>query len=160
MALLPAAGGVTPNTIERIRSCLEDPDDNGASRRHIGGRMKRDRLAAIASNLDTTSKPWVGHILALLSESLDTNAINKIMTEGPGRFQKEWDKWELSDALPAWENRRGEDRIRNLVYDLLMQDLVILYKGYEDGGGLPVSRLSIKDVCKKVKDEIGLVVIK
>jgi hypothetical protein len=35
--------------------------------------MKRDRLAAIASSnlgLDATRKPWVGHNLALLSESL------------------------------------------------------------------------------------------
>ena len=124
--------------------------------------MKRDRLAAIASDsgLDATSKPWVGHILALLSESLDISVINKIMTEGPGRYQKEWDKWDLAEGRPSWENRRGEDKIRNLVYDLLMHDLIILYKGYEVGGGLQVSHLSVKEVCKKVKDEIGLVVIK
>jgi hypothetical protein len=126
----------------------------------MGGRMKRDRLAAIASNLGLASKPWIGHILALLSESLDTSVINQIMTEGPGRYQKEWDKWDLAEGRPAWENRRGEDKIRNFVYDLLMQDLIALYKGYEVDGGLRVSHLSISGVCKKVKDEIGLVVIK
>ena len=95
--------------------------------------MKRERLAAIASNLglDATSKSCVGHILALLSESLDTSAINKIMTEGPGRYQKEWDKWDLAEGLPAWEPRRGEDKIRTLVYDLLMHDLIILYRSEE-----------------------------
>jgi hypothetical protein len=163
MAFPQTVGGGAPKTIEQIRSCLEDPDENGTSRRHIGGRMKRDRLAAIASSnlgLDATRKPWIGHILALLSESLDTSVINKIMTEGPGRYQKEWDKWDLAEGRPAWENRRGEDKIRTLVYDLLMHDLIILYEGYEVDGGLQVSRRSIKEVCKKVKDEIGLVVIK
>ena len=160
MALPSTVGGGAPNVIEQMRSCLEDPDGNGVSRRHIGGRMKRDRLAAIASNLGLANKPWAGHILALLSESLDISVINKIMTEGPGRYQKEWDKWDLGEGRPAWENRRGEDKIRNFVYDLLIQDLIILYNGYEVDGGSRVSHLSVREVCKKVKDEIGLAVIK
>jgi hypothetical protein len=162
MALPPAVGVSMPSTIEQIRYCLEDPDVNGASRRHMGGQLKRDRLAAIAahSNSEATIQPWAGHVLALLSESLDTKVINKILTEGPGRYQKEWDKWDLSQGRPAWDNRRGDIRILNFVYDLLIQDLIMLYKGYEVAGGRRVSRLSIRDVCMKVNEEIGLVVIK
>jgi hypothetical protein len=124
--------------------------------------MKRDRLAAIASkrDLEAGNKPWVGHVLALLSESLEASVIDEIMTQGHGRYKKEWDKWELGDGRPLWPNRKGEDRIRSLVYDLLMEDLIILYKGYEVDGGVPLKGLSVKGVCKKVKDEIGIVVIK
>ncbi|CZR64812.1 uncharacterized protein PAC_14711 [Phialocephala subalpina] len=164
MALLPtAAGRGTLNMIEQIKACLEDIDHNGTNRRHIGGRMKRERLAAIASSkldLEASNKHWVGHALALLCESLEASVINEIMTQGHGRYKKEWDKWELAEGLPKWHNRRGEDRIRNLVYDLLMEDLIILYKGYEVDGGEQVKGLSVKGVCKKVKDEIGIVAIK
>ncbi len=125
--------------------------------------MKRDRLAAIAANLgvEASNKPWVGHVLALLCESLEASVINDIMAHGHGRYKKEWDKWELGqEPRPPWQNRRGEDTIRNLVYDLLMNDLIVLYNGYEVDGGAPLKPLSVKGVCKKVKDEIGIVVIK
>lgn len=161
MALQPTARRDRPNIIEQIRSCFEDPDEAGRSRRHIGGRSKRERLAAIASSMDceATKKPWVGHILALLFEGLEISVVNKIMTEGPGRYQKEWDKWELGVLRPTWNNKRGEDRIRSLVYATLMQDLITLYEGYEVGG-VKFNRLSVREVCKKVKDELNLVVIK
>ena len=58
------------------------------------------------------------------------------------------------------ENKSGEDTIRNLVDELLMDDLIILYKGCEVNGGARVKGLSIRDVCKKVEDEIGIVAIK
>jgi hypothetical protein len=148
----PEAG--LPYTIARIKQCLEDP--------HIGGRVKRDRLAAIASRpgSEVTNKPWVGHVLALLCESLEASVINEIMTSGPGRYKKEWDKWKLGEGLLQWLNKRGEDTIRNLVYDLLMHDLILLYQGQEVDGGVGTRSLSVKGVCKKVKDEIGIVVIK
>jgi hypothetical protein len=156
MELLQAAAeGATPNIIPQIKACLEHSD--------LGGRTKRDRLAAIASNLglEASNKPWVGHVLALLCESLDTSVINEIMTHGHGRYKKEWDKWKLGEGLrPPWQNKRGEDTIRTFVYELLMDDLIILYKGYEVDRGVRVKGLSVNRVCKKVKDEIGIVVIK
>jgi hypothetical protein len=155
MAHLPTISeGVTPNIIENIRTCLED--------RASGGRIKRDRLAAIASKLgfEGSNKPWVGHVLALLCESLEASVINDTMTHGHGRYKKEWDKWRLGEGRPAWQNKKGEDTIRNFVYNLLIDDLIILKKGYRVDGGIQIKGLSVRGVCRKVKDDIGIVVIK
>ncbi|KAE9376257.1 hypothetical protein N431DRAFT_367232, partial [Stipitochalara longipes BDJ] len=124
----------------------------------MDGQTKRDRLAAIASNLEVGNKPWVGHVLALLCESLDTRVINDIMTHGPGIYKKQWDKWHLGER-PEWQSRNGEETIRDLVYDLLMNDLTKFYTGYE-ARGARVEALSIKGVCEKVRHEIGIVVIR
>jgi hypothetical protein len=159
MALLPTgAEGAMPSIIEQIKTCVGDRD--------IGGRSKRDRLATIASKfgLEETNKPWAGHVLALLCESLHTSVINEVMTRGPGslggRYKKEWDKWKLGDSRPQWENKRGEDAIRKFVYGLLMKDLITLYEGSQADCGVGAKGLSIEGVCKKVKEEIGIVVIK
>jgi hypothetical protein len=152
------AGATTPTIIEQIKGCIAAPD--------MDGRIKRERLAAIALNLglEATNKPWAGHVLALLCESLDASAINEIMTHGPGRsngrYKKEWYKWELGDGRPQFPNKRGEDAIRNFVYALLIPDLIIIYEGYKGDDGVAVKGLSVKRVCKKVKEELGIVVIR
>jgi hypothetical protein len=103
MALPQTGAGVAmPTIIEQIKGCIGAPN--------IDGRIKRERLAAIALNLglEATNKPWAGHVLALLCESFDTGAINEIMTHGPGRYKKEWYKWKLGDGCPQFPNKRGE----------------------------------------------------
>lgn len=151
-------GVATPTIIQQIKGCI------GAL--NMDGRLKRESLAAIALNLglEATNKPWAGHVLALLCESFDAGAINEIMTHGPGRYngryKKEWDKWKLGDGRPQFPNKRGEDHIRNFVYALLIPDLIIIYKGYKSDDGVDVKGLSVKGVCKKVKEELGIVVIR
>jgi hypothetical protein len=152
------AGATTPTIIEQIKACIGAPN--------MDGRIKRERLAAIALNLglEATNKPWAGHVLALLCESFDAAAINEIMTHGPGRYngryKKEWYKWKLGDGCPQFPNKRGEDAIRNFVYALLIPDLIIIYEGYKGDDGVGVKGLSVKGVCKKVKEELGIVVIR
>ncbi len=116
------------------------------------GRGKRNRLAAIAdeSGVEARNRPWVGHVLALSCESLEKCAINDIMTNGHGIYKRQWDKWKLGEEPPPWQNRKGEDKIQDLVYDLLMKDLIKLYQ----------SGLSVRRVKEKVKAEIGIVIIK
>jgi hypothetical protein len=165
MALLPTTEGGVPSTIERIKTCLEGFGVQGVSGRHSNGRMKREGLVAIAASLIpyANSNTWVGPVLALLSESLDTDVINSIMAEGPGRYQEEWRRWDLGSVRFAWEKKarkEGEDRIRNLAYDLLIQDLKILYSGYTDSNGSVIRRLGVGEVCKKVKADIGFIVIR
>jgi hypothetical protein len=46
------------------------------------------------------------------------------------------------------------------VYALLITDLIILYEGYKGDDGVGVKGLSVKGVCKKVKEELGIVVIR
>jgi hypothetical protein len=155
---LPLAGaeGATPTTIEQIKACLEDDDPD------MCGRAKRERLAAIASGsgVKASNEPWVGHVLALSCESLEKRAINEIMTKGHGIYKRQWDKWKLGEGLPSWQNRRGEDTIQDLVYGVLMNDLIKLYEGYDGDGGVRVKGLSVRKVCEKVKAEIGIVIIK
>ncbi|PMD32415.1 hypothetical protein L207DRAFT_536278 [Hyaloscypha variabilis F] len=143
--------GATPTTIELIKACLEDTD--------ICGRTRRLRLAAIAAELgiEASNKPWVGHVLALSCETLEKRSINDILTNGHGIYKKQWDKWKLGEDDPQWEGRKGEDKIQDLVYDLLIKDLIKLYQGCEIDG---VKGLSVRRVCEKVKAEIGIVIIK
>ena len=143
--------GATPTTIELIKACLEDTD--------ICGRTRRLRLAAIAAELgiEASNKPWVGHVLALTCETLEKRSINDILTNGHGIYKKQWDKWKLGEDDPQWEGRKGEDKIQDLVYDLLIKDLIKLYQGCEIDG---VKGLSVRRVCEKVKAEIGIVIIK
>ena len=124
--------------------------------------MRRHRLAAIATELgiEASDKPWVGHVLALSCESLEKRSINEILKNGHGIYKKQWDKWKLGEDDPQWEGRKGEDKIQDLVYSLLLKDLIKLYQGYEIDGGRKVKGLSVKGVCEKVRAETGIVIIK
>ena len=155
MALPPTrAEEATPITIELIKACRDDTDTCGRTRRH--------RLAAIAAELgiEASNKPWVEHVLTLSCETLEKRSINDILTNGHGIYKKQWDKWKLGEDDPQWESRKGEDKIQDLVYSLLLKGLIKLYQGYEIEGGGKVKGLSVRGVCEKVKTETGITIIK
>ena len=116
------------------------------------------KLAEIASSVNRES--WAGPVLALLSESLEVNDISRMMAHEPDLHQAKWKKWGLGAVEYVWDQKQGEARIREFAFDLLMLDLVNIYNGYRDSSGVKHSCQSLGTVCRKIRTEIGIVVIK
>jgi len=116
------------------------------------------KLAEIASGVNR--EPWAGPVLALLSESLEVNDVNRMMAHDPNLHQAKWKKWGLEAVKYAWDPKQGEARIRDFAFNLLMQDLVNMYDGYHDSSGRKHSCKSLGTVCRTIRAEIGIAVIK
>jgi hypothetical protein len=140
--------------MERIKACLEQGG------RKLGGRAKRNRLARVATDSNQTlwgNKPWVGPVLALLSEGFETQLINEMMRSGSVIYQEIWNKWELGASDYGWDPKQGEDWIRDLAFNLLIDDMVRIYQGYNDNLGNRHGQQSLGGVLRKIKHEIGFV---
>jgi hypothetical protein len=141
-----------PSAMERLKDCIRERGQEDSS---------PEKLATLTDiAFKASPEPWRGILLALLCEGLEVYDINRMLSQVPDVQREKWQKWRLEEVRFPWDQKKGDKMIREFAFSLLMPDLINIYTGYTDSSGVTHSPEGIPGVCKTVKLETGITIIK